>query len=239
MRSLTEGTILLVDDEEKNLKLMGAMLLREGYRVLKANNGNDALEMLKSEDVQAVLLDVMMPGLSGYDVLKKIRENRDLAALPVIIISALMEKEERLKGLQLGADDFISKPFDMDELRAKINTQVKLDYLRRQLSERAKLVKVMNKIDEGIIIADKYFVPVSMNMKAKSLMGIKEAPANIMKYLKENYNEDVRVTEGRTNYILKQKLNKGNAGFFSLTIDTIKDASDAVDSYIYIIKKVE
>ena len=233
-----EGTILIIDDEERNLKMLEAMLLPEGYRVLKANNGKDALLLLKSESVQAVLTDVMMPGLSGFDVLKAIRTNKDLAPLSVIILTSLTDKEERMKGLELGADDFISKPFDMDELRAKINTHVKLNYLRMQLNERAKLVKVINKIDEGVIVANPYFVPVSINTSAREMLGMKEAPANILVYLKEKYNQDINVSDEKITVILKQKTFTDNiARPLSLTIEIIKDAFGEIDSYILIFKK--
>ena len=233
-----EGTILIIDDEEKNLKLLEAMLLPEGYRVLKANNGKDALEILKRESVQTVLTDIMMPGISGFEVLKAIRTNKDLAPLSVIILTALTDKEERLKGLEMGADDFISKPFDMDELRAKINTQVKLNYLRMQLNERAKLVKVINKIDEGVIVANSYFVPVSINTSAREMLGMKEAPVNILAYLKEKYSQDIEVSDERVTVILKQKNFKDNiARPLMLTIEMIKDIFGEIDSYILIFKK--
>ena len=95
------------------------LLKYKGYNVLNAENGEDALEILRNSSVDLVLLDIMMPGISGFDVLKSIRENKKLQSLPVIIITALADKENRLKGLQLGADDFISKPFDVDELVVK------------------------------------------------------------------------------------------------------------------------
>ena len=235
-----EGTILVVDDEERNLKMMEAMLLPEGYRVLKAKNGQIALDLLKSENVDVVLLDIVMPVLSGFDVLKSIRENRILETMPVIVLSSLIGKEERIKCLQLGADDFILKPYDLDELRAKINTQVKLSYLRRQLNERTKLVKVMNRIDEGIILTDNSFVPLSVNLKAKKLLEMQSIPENILLYLSKKYKQDIGISTGRSNYILKQELQAGNPPvFFSLTIDQIKDVSDAIESYLFVVKKVE
>ncbi|OGF45293.1 MAG: hypothetical protein A2231_11220 [Candidatus Firestonebacteria bacterium RIFOXYA2_FULL_40_8] len=231
--------ILIVDDEERYLKMLEAMLLPEGYKVLKAKSGEEALKILKTENVQAVLLDILMPDLSGYDVLKIIRGNKNLDTLPVIILTCLTDKAERIKGLQLGADDFISKPFDLEELRAKIYTQIKIKYIRRQLNEKAKLEKVINKIDEGIIVADGNFAPLNINTKARELLGIKEDPADILIYFKENYNEDVRAREGRINYILKQKSGENDAVFLSLTIDPVRDASEEIDSYIFILKKVE
>ena len=96
------------------------LLKYKGYNVLNAENGQDALKILGITSVDLVLLDIMMPGISGFDVLKSIRENKKLQSLPVIIITALADKGNRLKGLQLGADDFITKPFDVDELIQRV-----------------------------------------------------------------------------------------------------------------------
>ena len=235
-----EGTILVVDDEERNLKLLEAMLLPEGYKVLKARDGQIALDLLKSENVDAILLDIMMPVLNGFEVLKIVRENKNTATVPVIILTSLIDKEDRIKGLQMGADDYILKPFDLDELRAKINTQVKLGYLRRQINERTKLIKVVNRLEEGIILTDSAFVPVSVNMKARNLLELKEVPPNLIAFINAKYNENISASIGRSNYILKQKMEEDNSTvLFSLTIDQFKNVSDEIDSYLFVVKKIE
>lgn len=235
-----EGTILLVDDEEKNLKMLGAMLLHEGYRVLKADSGEKAIEFLKTVEVQLVLLDIMMPGLSGFDVLKTIRENKDLVAMPVIVLSSLDGRDDRIKGLQMGADDFISKPFDMGELRAKVSTQVKLNYFRKHLDESLISVKVLNTMDDGVIVTDRDFTPISVNVKAKKLLGMRELPMNILAYIIGRYKQDIRIGEVKTNTIIKQISDKNaEAVLLSLSIEQIKGDSKAFDSYMFIIKEIE
>ena len=228
-----EGTILLVDDEESNLKLLETMLLPQGYKVLTANNGKSALDLLKTEDAQVVLLDIMMPGMTGFEVLKLIRENKELGALPVIVLTSLGDKENRIKGLQLGADDYISKPFNLEELRAKINSQFDLYHLRKQLNGKGSLLKVINRIGEGVVIADNNFVPVIISVKAKDMLGIKELPENIFNYLSGKYNDDIAAGTVRTSYVFKQ-----NEAYLSLTIDPVKDGAEEIDSYIIIIKNI-
>jgi CheY-like chemotaxis protein len=180
----------------------------------------------------------MMNGITGFDLLKLIREDNELCVLPVIVLTSLLEQDERIKGLQLGADDFISKPFDMHELRAKLNTQVKLFYLRSRLNERSRLIKIINLIDEGVIVANPDFVPVIINTKAKKLLLLKETPENILGFINAMYGEEIKADIGRRSYILTPKENTGNDLLsLSLTVDSIKDTSDIIDSYIFIINE--
>lgn len=91
------GTILLVDDEEKNLKLLEVALKPKNHRILMARSGEECLDLLGREDVHIVLLDVMMPGLSGYEVIERIRAGERTRTLPVILVTALREREERIR----------------------------------------------------------------------------------------------------------------------------------------------
>src|SRR5579871_3525073 len=102
--------ILIVDDTPMNLKLIGDLLTSRGYSVCTAANGEEALAKIASEKPDLVVLDIMMPGLSGYDVCRKIRENPATALLPVVLATSLDPNQERVKGIEAGADDFLSKP---------------------------------------------------------------------------------------------------------------------------------
>ncbi|HEX7416344.1 MAG TPA: response regulator [Smithellaceae bacterium] len=210
-------TILAIDDEKTNREFYFGLLKYKGYNVLKAENGEDALEILRNASVDLVLLDVMMPGISGFDVLKSIRENKKLQSLPVIIITALADKENRLKGLQLGADDFIAKPFDVDELVVKIGSQIKLAFLRNQIFEKGKLVNIVDRLDEGIIITDSKFMPIVTNFKAKNILGMKEEPENIITHFKKIFNKDIYPNQNSNYFIVKsQEVDK--PGIFSLNV---------------------
>ncbi len=112
-----EETILLVDDDAALLEVTSIVLAAEGYRVLTAEDGVEALRILSRENLDLVVLDVMLPRMSGFEVLKKIREQSDV---PVILLTAKSQSVDKVVGLELGADDYITKPFDTKELLARI-----------------------------------------------------------------------------------------------------------------------
>lgn len=111
------GSILIVDDEPRYLRLMEANLITEGYRVLKATNGQEAVHMVGEKHPDLVLLDVMMPVLDGFAACQRIRE---FSTLPIIIVSARGNENDRVRGRDLGADDYIVKPFSAPELLARV-----------------------------------------------------------------------------------------------------------------------
>lgn len=127
--------ILAVDDELVNLKLIRAILVPHGYEVITAENGGEALEKLSSEEFDLVLLDVMMPVVNGFDVCRQLKANPRHTDLPVIMITALRSKEDRIRGIEAGAEDFISKPFDQDELLARIKMLLSIKSLHDKLGQ--------------------------------------------------------------------------------------------------------
>ncbi len=113
-------TILAVDDEEHILELLAYNLERDGYRVLKAESGELALEILALEKVDIVLLDWMLPGMDGIEVLRKIRSDRNYHNIPVIFLTAKGDEISKVVGLEVGSDDYLVKPFGIHELLARI-----------------------------------------------------------------------------------------------------------------------
>jgi two-component system, OmpR family, response regulator MtrA len=112
-----EETVLLVDDDAALLEVMSIVLSSEGYRVVTATDGAEALREVGRDGLDLVVLDVMLPRVSGFEVLKKIREKSDL---PVVMLTAKSQSVDKVVGLELGADDYITKPFDTKELLARI-----------------------------------------------------------------------------------------------------------------------
>jgi adenylate cyclase len=127
--------ILVVDDTPVNLKLLGDLLTVKGYAVVTATNGPEALDKVAKEPLDLVLLDVMMPGMSGYDVCRKIREQPDTSMLPVVMVTALDPAQERVKGIEAGADDFLSKPINQQELLARVRSLLRIKELWDQISQ--------------------------------------------------------------------------------------------------------
>ncbi len=128
-------TILVVDDEEHILELIEYNLYQNQFHALTAQTGEEALALLAKEKIDLVLLDWMLPGISGIDVLKEIRKNDRLGELPVILLTAKGEEIDKVLGLELGADDYISKPFGIHELIARVKAvlrrSVKLENKKR------------------------------------------------------------------------------------------------------------
>ena len=128
--------ILVVDDTPANLKLLVDVLDASGYAASGASNGTDALAMIAANPPDLVLLDIMMPGMSGYEVCERLRANPDTALLPVVLCTSLDPQSERVKGIEAGADDFLTKPFDEIELLARVQNTVRVklyfDSLQRE-----------------------------------------------------------------------------------------------------------
>lgn len=118
--------ILIVDDLPQNIELLEAYLAPNGYEILTASGGAEALEKLASHSVDLILLDVMMPGMDGFEVARRVRQNDTMRLLPIILVTALHETEDRVKGIEVGCDDFISKPVDKSEIVARVRSLLKV-----------------------------------------------------------------------------------------------------------------
>ena len=118
--------ILIVDDQCQNIELLEAHLVPQGYEIVTAANGEEALGKLSGSQIDLILLDVMMPGMDGFEVTRRVRQNDGNRLLPIILITALRETEDRVKGIEAGCDDFLSKPVDKMELLARVRSLLKV-----------------------------------------------------------------------------------------------------------------
>ena len=126
--------ILVVDDTPVNVKLLADLLGAKGYAVVTAASGKEALAQVDAERPDLVLLDVMMPGMTGYEVCKALRDNQATAVLPVVMVTALDPGQERVKGIEAGADDFLSKPINQPELLARVRSLLRVKALHDELT---------------------------------------------------------------------------------------------------------
>lgn len=135
----TGNHILIVDDDRVTRQLLSGMLLAEGHAVTLCGDGGTALRTAREALPDLVLLDVLLPGLDGYGVCRALRRDPVLAEVPIVLLTALDDRESRIKGLEVGADDFLSKPFDRVELLARVRAITRLNRFRRMLQERQQL----------------------------------------------------------------------------------------------------
>lgn len=154
---MEKPTVLIVDDELRNIKLLKAMLSLEEYDLQEAGNGEEALGMVACRNPDLILLDVMMPGLDGFEVCRRIKQDEKTRAIPIVMVTALREREHRLRALEAGADDFISKPVDQTELFLRVKSLLRIktyhDDLRRSYSELEEMnarLRELEKAKEGL-----------------------------------------------------------------------------------------
>lgn len=148
------STILIVDDNAAGRETLEYMLAKHNYQLDFATNGKEALKKASEYPPDLILLDVMMPEMDGFEVCQRLRNDPLLSEVPIILITALDDRESRLQGIEAGADDFISKPFDRTELRARVRTITRLNRYRRLLAERTRFEWVSDQAEDGFVIID-------------------------------------------------------------------------------------
>ncbi|MGG6266832.1 response regulator [Leptolyngbya sp. AN03gr2] len=137
-----KGDILLVDDTLDNLRLLSAMLNEQGYTVRSVTNGSTALMGMRAQPPDLVLLDITMPGMDGYEVCQHLREDPNTQEIPVIFISALNEAIDKIRAFAVGGADFITKPFQVEEVIVRVEHQLKLCRLKQQLQEQNRRLQI-------------------------------------------------------------------------------------------------
>jgi class 3 adenylate cyclase/CheY-like chemotaxis protein len=143
------GRVLVVDDTPLNVKLLEDLLAFQGYEVETASNGEDALAMVRMRAPDLVLLDVLLPGMSGYDVCRALRADPGLTMLPVVMVTALGDRDERVKGIEAGADDFLSRPVNPPELLARVRSLLRIRRLYETVQHQAEQLASWNRTLEA------------------------------------------------------------------------------------------
>jgi len=143
MDNAKKQTLLCVDDDKKNLELLEVLLSPLGYELKFSESGEDALKQIEREIPDLILLDIMMPGMTGLEVLERLRSEEKTRLVPVVLVTALNGEMDRIKGFDMGCDDFISKPFNETELIARVRSLLRISYYRRTLDEKEQFWNVV------------------------------------------------------------------------------------------------
>src|SRR5713101_4942378 len=143
------GRVLVVDDVEANVKLLEAKLSSEYFEVLSAYDGRTALEIAGAELPDVILLDVMMPRMDGFEVCRRLKANPRTADIPVVMVTALSDVADRLRGLEVGADDFLTKPVNDTALFARVRSLVRLKRMMDELRLREEICGAFGTDDAG------------------------------------------------------------------------------------------
>lgn len=186
-------TILVVDDEIVGRKALESLLIGRGYTLLFAANGEEAYTQAITHKPDLILLDVMMPGMDGYTVCRSLRDNPDVAEIPIIMITALDDHKSRLQGIEAGADDFITKPFNRAELRARIRTILRLNRYRRLYQQNIQFNWVIEHAEDGYVRLNAQGDIVFLNTRAKLFLELPDeeetplAQLNFLDTIRQQY----------------------------------------------------
>ena len=142
---MSKSKILVVDDEKMNIKLLKGILFSENYSFYAAMSGEESLSMVNDIKPDLILLDVMMPGMSGFEVCQKIKQDENTKSIPIIMVTALNEKEHRIKAMESGADDFLSKPVDNTEVLIRVKSLLRVKSHYDEILRKNKEIAVKNK----------------------------------------------------------------------------------------------
>lgn len=212
--------ILIVDDAASNRQLLTSMF-EAHYRVNECGSGQDALDMLKTELFDVVILDIMMPGMNGLDVLKKIRARQETHDLPVILISAMSDSRDVVRGLKMGANDYITKPIDVNIVMARVSTQITLKHL---LDERKATITEMERAHE---MRERLFMMASHDLKGP-LANIRMSEYLLRAHSKDNPKaltvlDNMLMTVTTMQNVIEDFLDKAvlDSGQLNLAIDCV------------------
>lgn len=188
-----KSTILIVDDQKVMRETIGMLLSKQGYELEFAGDGQTALRKAAELIPDVILLDIMMPGMDGYEVCRQLRQHAVLAEVPIVMVTALNDRKSWIKGIEAGADDFVFKPFDTVELRTRVQNITRLNRYRRLVVERVKFDWVLDQADEGYLVVDNEGLIVYANPRARLYLEIPiddftATPVDFLKEARRTYH---------------------------------------------------
>jgi two-component system sensor histidine kinase/response regulator len=202
MKKNSTANILIVDDNIKNLQVLGNALYSSGYLISVAKSGKQALQLIEKNLPDLILLDIMMPEMDGYETCKQLKASPSTAQIPVIFLTAKNETEDLIRGFQSGGVDYITKPFNREELLVRVKTHIELKKSRETILEQSKQLQKLN------AAKDKLFAVISHDLRDP--IGTLEASLKILKddpeFLKQHLDELINMTSD-TKTMMEDLLN--------------------------------
>ncbi len=219
--------ILIIDDEPIIHTILESLLDSDDLQLLFAKNGEEGLKMAHEHQPDAILLDIMMPGMDGFETCTRIRETPELAEIPIIMITALDDRASRLNGLRAGADDFLTKPFDGLEIQIRVKNIMRLNRYRNLLAERSRFLWVVENDSKGYLILAENGNIVYANQRAQLYFHLPESYTHINfgqqaeRYYQPHMPEDGQnyQTRGKSSYLVQPE--SPNARAFWLRVEVL------------------
>jgi two-component system, cell cycle response regulator len=195
--NVSKSKILIVDDEPEGRYVLEQLLALDGHELLTAGSGPEAIQIAKERRPDLILLDVMMPDMNGFEVCRKLREQNDTSMAPVIMITALDDRESRLKGLECGADDFLTKPYDWSELQARTSAILRLNRYRRLCAEKERFAWLVECSQDGCVLLDSQERIEYANPQARLFLGLEGKDSavkggNFLEIIEKRYHLEPR-----------------------------------------------
>lgn len=239
--------ILIVDNEPLNVKLLEAQLAAQGHEVVTAASGAEALRLATEQPVDLILLDVIMPGMDGFEVTARLRAQESTRLIPIVLITALKETADRIKGIEAGCDDFISKPFDKHEVLARVKTLLRLNYYRSLLDEKDKFEFVIDHLEDGIVVLDRHLQVRRVNRRAADLLSLNPAhpPLDVLGHLTRtltvHYEGDLRhafLAQAVTCDLERPETPTARPLILAVRSSVVRDPSGAISSVVLLVRDV-
>jgi len=246
------GTILIVDDETEMHETIRLILHKSNYNLEYARDGFEGLRKAEQLGVNLdlVLLDILMPGMNGIEVCRQLRAHDILGQVPIIIVTNLDDQDSWTRAMDAGTDAYMTKPFDMIEMRTRVRNVIHLNRFRRLMIEQTKFEWVVKQLDEGIVMLDEQQRITYANKQARLFLGLPLgettlAPNSFMSLIDQHYraepqeawkNWPAETPTGVTRYLRRPESN--TAGTFRLHVDNLRLPSNGKDSHLIRLRQV-
>ncbi len=231
-----KATILIVDDNKLNLEILNDFLEDE-FNIITATNGNDAIGIVKKETIDLILLDIMMPDIDGYEVCSILKDDPLFRRIPIIMVTAKSSLDDKVKGLDTGADDYIVKPYNFDELLARIHSHLRIYKLQEEIA-KTRIENELNtlKLDFLSIVSHELLTPLQSILGFSELiLTDKSVSEKHQKYVNEIRNGGIRLKELINNLLLYTQL---SANLYDKEIQDIDIAKQIDDISIILSDKL-